>query len=137
MSIYILQVQLFGSCPISWLPTTSQFSGKTWIHMVEEVIYVFYSYVSGLYVVSLKSMTAEHNYGCHQKDSLCLFYYVQIHISQIYTFWNEIKGYHLTWLVWHTRIIFRFFLYVDIFHLLQRREDVGICWNQLQIGFHW
>ena len=39
--------------------------------MVEEVIYVFYSYVFGLYVVSLTSITVEHNYGCHQKDSLC------------------------------------------------------------------
>ena len=38
-------------------------------------------------------------------------------------------------LVWRTRNIFRFFSYVAISHLLRRREDVGICFNQLQIGF--
>ena len=103
--------------------------------MEREVIYIFYSYVFGIYVVLLAYMTAEHNNWCHQRDRFCLFYYVQIHISQICTFCTEIQGYHLTQLVWHTRIIFFLFLYVTISYLLQRQKDVGICWNQLQAGF--
>ena len=103
--------------------------------MEGEVIYIFYSYVFGLYVVLLTSIKAEKNHRCHQKDSFCLFYYVKIHISQICTFWNNIQGYHLTLLVWHTRIIFRLLSYVVIVRLLQIQEDVGICWNRLQYGF--
>ena len=58
-------------------------------------------------------------------------------MSQIFTFWTKIQGYHLTRLVWCTRIIFRFFLYVAIFRLLQRWEDIEICWNQLELRFPW
>ena len=47
-------------------------------------------------------------------------------MSQISTFWTEIQGCHLTRLVWRTRIIFRFFSYVAIAHLLRRGEYVGI-----------
>ena len=57
------------------------------------------------------------------------------HMSQICTFWTEIQGCHITRLVQHTRIIYHFLLYVAILHLLQRMEDVGIYWNQLQLGF--
>ena len=71
------------------------------------------------------------------KGHLLLIYYVQINLSQICTLWTEIQGYHLTQFVWRTRIIFRFFSYVVIFRLLQIREDVGICWNKLQLGFFW
>ena len=71
------------------------------------------------------------------KRAYIVLIYVKINISQICTFWNKIQGYHLTQFVWRTRIIFRFLLYVAIFHLLQRQEDVGICWNQLQLGFPW
>ena len=55
-----------------------------------------------------------------------VIYYVQINMSQISTFWTEIQGCHLTRLVWRTRIIFRFFSYVAIVHLLRRGEYVGI-----------
>ena len=41
--------------------------------MAVEVIYIFYSYVFGLYNFLLKFMMAEHNHGCHQKYSFCLF----------------------------------------------------------------
>ena len=47
-------------------------------------------------------------------------------MSQISTFWTKIQGCHLTRLVWRTRIIFRFFSYVAIVHLLRRGEYVGI-----------
>ena len=71
------------------------------------------------------------------KVQILLTYYFQINMSQICTLYTKIQGYHLTRLVWRTRIIFRFFSYVAISHLLQRQEDVGICWNYLQIGFPW
>ena len=92
-----------------------------------EVIYIFYSYVFGLYLFSLTTMTAEHNHGCNQKDRFILFYYVQSHIYQICTLWTEIKGYHPTRLVWRNQIIFHFFLYVDILHLTLIGEGAGIC----------
>ena len=42
------------------------------ILLTVEVIYMFYSYVFGLYFVSLTSMTARHNYRCHQKARFCI-----------------------------------------------------------------
>ena len=41
-------------------------------------------------------------------------------MSQISTFWTKIQGCYLTRLVWRNWIIFCFFLYVVIAHLLQR-----------------
>ena len=104
--------------------------------MAVKVIYIFYSYSFVLYIVPFTYVTAEHNHGCHQKD-IFFFYYVQIHVSQICKFWTEIQVCHITLLVWHTRILFYLFSYVAIVHLLQRLEDVGICWNQHQPGFLW
>ena len=69
------------------------------------------------------------------KWQLLFIYYFQINMSQICTFWTEIQVYYLTRLVWRNRITFRFFSYVSIFQLIWRREDVGICWNQLNLGF--
>ena len=136
--VYIFSlVQLFGWCYISWLLITVQSFSEMWIRMAGEFINIFYIYVFGLYVVSLTSTTANQNHECHQKDRCCLFYYVQIHISRIFIFWTQIQGYHITRLVWRTRIIFRFFSYVVIAHLLQIREDVGIFWNQLHPGLPW
>ena len=71
------------------------------------------------------------------KVQLLFMDYVEINMSQICTFWNKIQGYRLTQLVWRTQNIFRFLSYVAIFHLLLRWEDVGIFWNQLQLGFTW
>ena len=103
--------------------------------MAGEAIYILYSYVFGLNFISLETMTSEQDHWCHQKEIFCLFYYVQIHISQICTLCTKIQGYHLTQYLLHTWIIFRFFFYVEISHLLQRREGIGIRWNNLQPGF--
>ena len=106
-------------------------------YILKEKSSISYTVMHLAYIFSLTSMTVEHTCGCHQKDRFCLFYYIQIHISQFCKFWIKIQGNHLTQLVWHNRIIFCFFSYIDIFHLLQRRGGVGICCNQLQPGFPW
>ena len=41
--------------------------------MAVKVVYIFYSYSFVLYIVPFTYITAEHNHGCHQKDSFCLF----------------------------------------------------------------
>ena len=46
---------------------------ETWIHMEGEVIYIFCSYVYGLYTLVFTSMMGDHNNSCHQKYSFCLF----------------------------------------------------------------
>ena len=72
--VYIFsRVRLFGQCLVSLLPRTGQSFSETCKRMAGEVIYIFYSYDFGLYSVLLKSMTAEHNHGCHQEDIFCLF----------------------------------------------------------------
>ena len=67
--------------------------------MTGEFVYIFYSYVFGLYNVLLTSMTAKHNHKCHKMTAFVYFYYVQIHISQICILWTEIQGSHLTQLM--------------------------------------
>ena len=42
--------------------------------MAGEVVYIFYSYLFGLYVVSLKAMTVNPIQVCNQKDRFYLFY---------------------------------------------------------------
>ena len=84
-------------------------------------------------------LTADNRPGFLWNVDKYAFVYL-LHINQyvsISTFWTEIQGCHLTQLVWYTRIIFRFFSYVAIIHVLWRGEYVGICWNQLQLGFPW
>ena len=44
--------------------------------MAGEVIYIFYSYLFGLYGVSLTAMIYEHDRKCYRKDSFILFYFV-------------------------------------------------------------
>ena len=41
--------------------------------MAVEFIYILHIYVFDLYTVLLTPMTADHNQGCHKKDSFCLF----------------------------------------------------------------
>ena len=48
--------------------------------MAVEVIYIFYSYIFGLYFVSLADMTNKNNHIFHQKYGFYLFYHVWIHI---------------------------------------------------------
>ena len=105
---------------------------ETWIYISWEVIYIFYSHVFVLYLGF-----TENNHGCHQKDMFCLFFYVQIRLSQIFTLWTKMQSYHLTQSVLRTWVIFRFFSYVSIVHLLRIWEDVEICWNHLHPVFPW
>ena len=136
--VYIfLWIYIFGYCFVSFLPRTGQGFSEMWIRMAGEVVYIIYSYVFGLYIFSLTAMTADHDHRCHKKDSFCLFYYFKIHISHICTFWTKTQGYNITRLVWSTWVIFCFFSYVVMFHLLLKREDVGNLWNHLQPRFHW
>ena len=51
--------------------------------MAGEVFYILYSYVFGLYVVSLTSMMAEHNHGYHQKDSFYFITFKSIYIKSV------------------------------------------------------
>ena len=41
--------------------------------MEGEFIYIFYSYVFGLYYISSTDMATKKNHGCHKNDSFCLF----------------------------------------------------------------
>ena len=125
-------VWLENSCFVSlWLIPGHIFS-ETWMRMAVEVPYIFYSYVFGLYFISLTTMTTKHDHRCHWNNSVCLFYYIIIHTSQIFTIWTKIQGYYIKQSILRTWIIFRFFLYVEIIYLLWIKEDVGICWNNIQ-----
>ena len=104
---------------------------------MKDVIYIFHSYLFRFYFIPLNSMTADHNHGCNKKYSFCLFYYVQIHISQNFIFWTKIQSYHLTLLVRRTRIIFCFFSHVEIVLLIIVKEVIGICLNNIQPVFPW
>ena len=42
--------------------------------MAGEVVYIFYSYIFGLYFVSLAYMTTEHNYRFHKREIFILSY---------------------------------------------------------------
>ena len=105
------------------------YGGRSHIYLQQLCIWLIYCFIE------INDGQAQSRVS--SKGHLLFIYYVQINMSQICTFWTKFQYYHLTRLVWHTRIIFRFFSYVAIFHLLQRWEDVGICWNQLQLGFPW
>ena len=51
----------------------------------KKVIYIFYSYVFGLYFVSLAAITANHNHGCNQKYIFCLFItFIAIYIKYVH-----------------------------------------------------
>ena len=63
------------------------------------------------------------------KWQILFIYYVRINMSQICTFWTKIQGYHITRLVWFTRIIFRFFSYLGNCPL---NSKTGGCWNLLE-----
>ena len=136
LSIFFIRIRLFGLF-FSWLSISGQFFSEIWIRMVGEVLYILYSCVFGLYIFSLTAMNTDQYHRCHQNNSFCLFYYIWIHIFKICTFWTKIQGCHLTRSVLCNLIIFHFFSYVDIVHLLQRWEDVGICCNHTQTGFPW
>ena len=105
------------------------YGGRSHLYLLKLYIWLIYC------LIEIRDVRAQSQVS--SKGQFLFIYYVQINISQIYTFWTEIKGYHLTRLVWRTHIVFPFFLYVAIVHLLQIREDIGICWNQLQLGFPW
>ena len=133
--VYIfLRIWIFCYHFVSWLSRIGHNFSEICIRMVEEVIYILYSYVFGLYIVSLIAMTSKHNHGWHQDKIFCLFYFTRIHIFHNCTFRSKIQGYHFTQLVWCTWIIFCFFSYVVIVHLIWRWEDVGIFCNKLQAG---
>ena len=105
------------------------YGGRYHIYLLQLCIWL-------IFTVSLISMTTKYNHLCHHKYRFCYLLRSNPYVS-ICTFWTKIQGYHLTRFVWHTRIIFLFFYYVEIVYLLQRREDVGMCWNQLQLGLTW
>ena len=64
-------------------------------------------------------------YVCHWKGISCLFYCVQIHIYQICKFCTEIKGYHITWPVLRTWIVFLLIICGNFTLTLK----TGGCWN--------
>ena len=68
-------------------------------YILKEKSSISYTVMHLAYMFSLTAMTVEHTCGCNQKDRFCLFYYIQIHISQFYKFWIKIQGNHLTQLV--------------------------------------
>ena len=105
------------------------YGGRYHIYLLQLCIWL-------IFTVSLISMTTKYNHLCHHKYRFCYLLRSNPYVS-ICTFWTKIQGYHLTRFVWRTRIIFWLFYYVAIVHLFQRREDVGICWNKLQLGFPW
>ena len=74
-----------------------KYGGRIYIYLLQLCIWFFFP---------LTDMTSDKNHRCHQKYRFFLFHWVQIHISQIYTLWTKIQGYHLTQLVWNTWIIF-------------------------------
>ena len=98
--------------------------------------YLLY-YLPYLKFVSLTGMTSDHNHGCHLKENFYLFYFILIYIYQICTPWTKIRSYHITWYVLHTCVIFYFLLYLEIVHLLLRKEDVNICSNHLHPQLPW
>ena len=83
-------------------------------------------------------MTTNHNHGYNQKDGFCLFYYAQINIYQICTFFILDQNPRLS-----SNMIG--VMYLDYISLLIVCDDlpltlktgggVGIYWNQTHPGF--
>ena len=87
--------------------------GRSHIYLLLLCIWIIYC------IIDIHDVRAQSQVS--SKGQLLFIYYIQINMSQICTFWTEIQGYHLTQLMWCTLIIFRFFSYVSIVHLLWRR----------------
>ena len=141
MAVYLNYLS-FTYIFISSFVSMTKYAGRKlktvmWLRMAGEFMSTYFSRTD-IWLMS-HLLTADNRPGFQLKVDTYAFVYLLCtnQYVSISTFWNKTQGCNLTRLVWRTRIIFRFFSCVSIVHLLRRGEYVGICWNQLQLGFPW